>query len=216
MWKISNTVIKVPTTDTKIEVLFGSLFAQEGLRGIGMTRYFESELGAPVSEISLHGQFLQQFSKGETKGFDEQLKKQLGGVSSEDVKKTTGKTKSYPIGTTALIECKRDKYIVFAFAEADPKTCKASSDLNKWEIAMRELWTRARIESGGHPLNIPLIGSGLSGIGLPARELLNLIVLSAITETKLRKITQTIRIILHRDQFEEIDLRKTKKYWEDP
>jgi len=214
MWKISSAVIKVPTTDTKIEVLFGNLFAQEGLRGIGMTRYFESEIGTPVSEISLHGQFLQQFSKDRTKGFDEQLAEQLEGVPSEDVEKITGKTKPYPIGTTALIECKGDKYIVFAFAEADQKTCKASSDLNKMGIAMRGLWARARIEAGGHPLNIPLIGSGLSGIGLPARELLNLIILSVITETKLRKITQTVRIILHRDQFEGIDLRETKKYWE--
>lgn len=215
MWKTSSVVIKVATTDTKIEVLFGDLFAQEGLRGIGMTEYFESELGVPVSEISLHGQFLQQFSKGENKDFDEQLTKQLDGVPSKDVKKTTGKTKSYPIGTTALIECNGNKYIVFAFAEADPKTCKASSDFSKMEIAMRGLWKKARDEAGGHPLNIPLVGSGLSGVGLPARELLNLMILSAITETKLLKITRTIRIILHRDQFGEIDLRETKKYWED-
>jgi hypothetical protein len=54
--------------------------------------------------------------------------------------------------------------------------------------AMHKVWERARVESGGHPLNLPLVGSGLSGLGLPTRDLLNLIVLSAITETKASEV----------------------------
>ena len=64
-----------------------------------------------------------------------------------------------------------------------------------------ELWQRARNESGGHPLNLLLIGSGLSGLGLPTRDRLNLIVLSAITEAKSKEITQRIRIMPQRDRF---------------
>lgn len=63
-WKPSKIVVKVATTNTKIEVLFGDLFAQDGLRGFGVTEFFESELGSPVSEKSLHGLFLKRFFGG--------------------------------------------------------------------------------------------------------------------------------------------------------
>ena len=182
-----------------------------------MTEFFESEIGDPVSENSLHGLFLNKYFGGGIGGFDSQLNQQLKGVGSVNVgtKKTVGKTKAYPIGTTACVTVGKDKYILFALAEADRKTCKAASDAAKMWVAMHGLWQKARIEAGGHPLNIPLIGSGLSGIGLPSRELLNLIILSAITETKVTQITRRIRIILHLDQFEEINLRDVKKYWEE-
>lgn len=214
-WKPSKIVIKVATTNTKIEVLYGDLFAQTGLRGIGVTEFFESELGAPVSETSLHGLFLKKCFGGGAKDFDRQLKKELKDVTYEEVEKNEGKTKRFPIGTTAEICVNGDKYIIFALSEADPKTCKAKSDVTKMWVAMHHLWQRARIEAGGHPLNVPLIGSGLSGIGLPSRDLLNLIILSVVTETKANRITEVIRIVLHPDRFEEIDLRDVQKHWEE-
>ena len=125
------------------------------------------------------------------------------------------RNKKFPIGTTALIDVTGDRYIVFALAEADPQTCKADSDVTKMWVAMHCLWQRARIESGGHQLNVALIGSGLSGIGLPSRDLLNLIILSIITETKESRITEVVRIVLHPDRFEELDLRDVKTYWEE-
>jgi len=81
-------------------------------------------------------------------------------------------------------------------------------------VALHQLWQRARIELGGHSLNIPLVGSGLSGLGLPTRDLLNLIILSAITETKAKQVTHRIRIVLHRDRFDDLDLRDVKQHWE--
>jgi len=214
-WKPSSIVIKVATTNTRIEVLFGDLFAQSGLRGIGVTEFFESEMGTPVSETSVHGLFLKRCFGGGAKDFDKQLKDELKDVASEETQKIIGKRKKFPIGTTALINVDGDKYIVVAIAVTDEATCKARSDVTKMWVAMHGLWQRARIEAGGHPLNVPLIGSGLSGIGLPSRDLLNLLILSAITETKANRITEVIRIIFHPDRFEELDLRDVKKHWEE-
>jgi len=214
-WKPSRIVIKVATTNTKIEVLFGDLFAQNGLRGIGVTDFFESELGSPVSETSLHGLFLKKCFGGGATDFDRQIKEELKDITFEQVVKSDGKKKRFPIGTTAEINVDDEKYIVFALAATDPETCKAKSDVTKMWIALHSLWQRGRIEAGGHPLNVPLIGSGLSGIGLPSRDLLNLIILSAITETKSNRITEVIRIVLHPDRFEEIDLRDVKKHWKE-
>ena len=194
-------------------MLFGDLFALDGLRGIGVTEFFESELGTPVSETSLHGKFLKRCFDSETIDLDKQLEQELKDVVSVEVRKTAGKTKRFPIGTTATIRVGGDTYIFFALAKADSKTCKANSDVEKMWVAMRNLWRRTRIEAGGYAMNVPLIGSGLSGIGLASRDLLNLILLSAITETKSNRITERIRVVLHPDKFEEIDLREIKQHW---
>ena len=91
-WKPSSVVIKVATTDTNIEVLFGDLFAQEGLHVIGATQYFESELGDPVSKTSLLGIFLQKYFGGGMRDFDNQLERQLKTISSQHINnKSVGK-----------------------------------------------------------------------------------------------------------------------------
>ena len=214
VWKPSKIEIKVANTNTTIEVLFGDLFAQDGLRAIAASEYFDSKLGTPVSDKSLHGIFLKRCFGGQPESFDRQIAEQLHGVVSTDMDKVEGKTRAYPIGTSAIVTANQDRYLVFAFAKADPKTCKAYADVTTMWVALHQLWQRARIEAGGHPINLPLVGSGLSGLGLPTRDLLNLIVLSAITETKATQVTPRIRIILHRNRFEELDLRDVKEHWE--
>ncbi|MBI2811347.1 MAG: hypothetical protein HYX67_11025 [Candidatus Melainabacteria bacterium] len=219
VWKPSKIEIPIANCNTVIEVLFGDLFDQTGIRAIAVTEYFDSVIGTPVSDKSVHGLFLKKCFGGTPEAFDKQVDEQLKTFPYETENlKTQGKNKRYKIGTTALISVnnnkEEDRYLLFAFSTADPKTCKANSDVTKMWDALHELWQRARIETGGHDLNLPLVGSGLSGLGLPARDLLNLIILSAITETKSNAITQRIRIVLHRDRHsEELDLRDVRKYW---
>ena len=193
-------------------MLFGDLFEQNGIRAIAVNEFFDSKIGKPVSDKSLHGMFLQKCFGGHPEPFDKQVDEQLKEIIGDEVEKIDGKTKSFPIGTTAIINANQDRYLVFALSKTNPNTCKADSNVSMMWDALHELWQRTRIESGGHDLNLPLIGSGLSGLGLPTRDLLNLIILSAITETKAKEITQRIRVILHRDRFDDLDLRDLKKH----
>jgi hypothetical protein len=213
-WKPSRIEFKVPTCDTCIEILFGDLFAQDGIRAIAVNEFFDSELGKPVSDLSLHGTFLKRCFGGHPQAFDAQLATELANVEHSHVQKAEGKQECYPIGTTALIKVNSDKYIVFAFAKTIPATCKAYSNVEYMWRSLHDLWDRARIETGGYPMNLPLVGSGLSGLGLPTRDLLNLLLLSAITETKGSQITSKIRFVLHESRFKDVDLRDVKKYWE--
>src|SRR5208282_5346605 len=150
--------------------------------------FFDSKLGKPVSDKSVHGIFLQKCFGGYSEPFDKQVDAQLSGIEYDEVAKVEGKSKRYPIGTTALITVNEDRYVAFAFAKTDPDSCKAYADVTMMWVALNKLWQRVRIESGGHAVNLPLVGSGLSGLGLPIRDLLNLIILSAITETKSREV----------------------------
>lgn len=215
IWKPSKICISVDHTNTSIEILFGDLFRMDGIKIISVNNFFDSELGKPVSDKSLHGIFIKRSFGSHPQSFDAQLDLQLVNEPSTDVpQKRDGKTKSYEIGTTALIDVSGDSYILVALAESNPATCKASSDVTKMWLALHGAWQRARIEAGGHDINVALVGSGLAGLGLPTRDLLNLIILSAITETKAQEITRKIRIVLHRDRFEDLDLRDVKNHWE--
>jgi hypothetical protein len=215
VWKPSRIEIPIAHCNTIIEVIFGDLFKQDGIRAIAVNEFFDSKLGKPVSDKSIHGIFIQKCFGGHPEPFDKQVDEQLTKIESQEVEKIEGKSKCYPIGTTALLSVNQDRYLAFAFAKTDPKTCKASSDVTLMWVALHRLWQRVRIESGGYPVNLPLVGSGLSGIGLPTRTLLDLIILSAITETKEKEVTQRIRIVLHRDRFDAIDLRDIRRHWKE-
>jgi len=215
VWKPSKITIDVAHTNTCIIVLFGDLFEQDGIRAIAVNDFFDSKLGKPVSEKSLHGIFLNKCFGGYPEPFDKQVHGNLkDSAPSETAERDEGKSKRYPIGTTALLTAERDRYIAVALTQTNISTSKVSADVTMMWIALHKLWQRARIESGGAPLNVPLIGSGLSGLGLPTRDLLNLIILSAITETKEKLITNVIRIVLNRDRYDELDLRDVKQHWE--
>jgi hypothetical protein len=212
-WKIAKIDFKIPHTNTTIEVFFGDLFMQDGLKAIAVSEFFDSVIGTPVSSKTLHGILIEKHLQGNS--FDKIVDSQLSNITSNEVaEKREGKKRRYPIGTTAIIKTDGD-YIVFALANTDPLTCKAYCDVATMWTALKCLWEKGRIESGGNPINIPLVGSGQSGVGLPTHDLLNLIILSAITETNRERITGKIRVVLRDDVFEEIDLRDIKQYWKE-
>ncbi len=212
-WKPSRIELPVANCNTVIEVIFGDLFTQSGIRVIAVSEYFDSKLGKPVSDKSVHGMFLQKCFGGHPEPFDKQVDEQLKDITSCEVGKVEGKSRRYPIGSTVLITVNQDRYLAFASAKADPKTCKVYADVGMMWGALHALWQRARVESSGDAVNLPLVGSGLAGLGLPPRDLLNLIILSAITETKVKEVTQRIRIVLHRSRFDELDLSDIIKHW---
>jgi hypothetical protein len=215
VWKPSETTIKIAHSSTCLEIIFGDLFAQDGIRAIGVSEFFETKLGQPVSDKSLHGAFLKLHFSGYQDSIDRQIELQLANEPHTLVHdKVEGKPLCYHIGATALINANEDRYILFALSKTNHENCKVYSDVELMWRALHKLWQRARAECNGHPLNLPLVGSGLSGLNLPTRDLLNLVILSAITESKAHEITRTIRIVLRRDRFEDIDLREVKHYWE--
>jgi hypothetical protein len=211
-WKKSKIAFRIPNTNTTIEIVFDDLFKQEGLRVIPVNEFFDSEIGKPVSDKSLHGIFIENHLKGRT--FDGEIDSQLNKIISakEVPEKIDGKTKKYPIGTTVKVTTDAE-YLLFALAKTDPKTCKAYCNTTMMLQALEGLWQKTREESNGNPVNVPLVGSGQSGVGLPSRNLLDIIILSVIRTTQEQRVVPKIRIILYKDHFEELDLRSIKQYW---
>ncbi|MDA8118289.1 MAG: DUF6430 domain-containing protein [Actinomycetota bacterium] len=214
MWRPAQIVITAPLSNVSIEVVFGDIFAQEGVAAIPVNEFFDSEIGLPVSKKSLHGMFLQRCFAGHGEAFDRQVADKLGNIHPEVVSRREGKGERFPIGTSAALEVGRRRYLLFAFTRTDTGTCKASADVPQMFAALAGLWRTARTELGGDVLNVPLVGSGLSGVGLPTRDLLNMIILSFLDETRRQIVVHQLRVVLGWDRLPGVDLREVKRYWE--
>lgn len=214
IWRPARVVIAAPMSNVAVEIAFGDIFKQDGVVAIPVNEFFDSEVGLPVSAKSLHGVFLQRCFGGHADAFDRQLAAKLSGRDPDVVTRQQGKGQRFQIGTTAAIEAAGRRFLAFAFTHTDIATSKASADVPQMFAALAGLWKAARAELGGDALNVPLVGSGLSGVGLPARELLNIIILSFLDETKRQVIAHKLRIVLTWDRLSEVDLREVKRLWE--
>jgi len=208
----SSVAFSIAHTNTKIQIKFSDLFGESGVRCIAVNEFFDSELGLPVSENSLHGIFLSRCFGGHPDSFDKIVSDELVDTPSEKVDRKQGKETRYSIGTTVNVTVNSDHYLCFALCRTDITSLKAEADVPMLWQALEGLYSKARHSLGGDPLVLPLVGSGLSGIGLPARDLLDLIVLSIIAESKKKQIATLIKIILTSDLFYEVDLAEVKKY----
>lgn len=204
---------KINTSDTTLNIYYGDIFQSAEYIAVAVNEYFDSELGDPVSEKSLHGMVIKRYFGGHSESFDKSVSNNLLGCACEEVLRKRGNTKKYPIGTTAKITANDKKFLLFALCHTNIETFKASSDLATMVTALNGLFAKARNCTGGEALILPLVGSGISGIGLPATQILQLIVLAIIDETKRKQICKQIDLVIHESRFDEIDIETIKAQW---
>ena len=205
--------IRMQSIDTTINVEFGDLFEAEGGKAIAVNEFFDSQLGDPVARSSLHGQLIERKFQDHSEKFDELIVEELKNEHFEEVVRTGGKNRKYEIGTTAIIKVGAERFFLPALCETDIDTYKARCDVPTFLKALDGLWSAVRTRAGGEPVSVPLIGGGLSGIGLPPYRLLQMIILSIIIASKNGHIRSEIHIFIARGLMEEIDLDALESQW---
>jgi len=200
-------------TNTKIKIKFGDIFKENGHKVIPVNDFFDSKIGKPVSSKTLHGIFIEKVLGGHSEIFDKAIEKQLADQKYNVIKRTDGKEKRYNLGNTVVIDYEKSKYFCFALSKSD-NDCNANSTPTLMLEALDGLWKSIRIEGNGQDVNLPLIGDGLSRIGLPQSQLLQLILISLLNSVKEKDLSSTIKIILTEKVFEKIDLEIIKNNWE--
>lgn len=212
-YQIKSIQFRVGHSNTKLTVLFGDLFDREGFLAIPVNEYFDSMLGLPVAPTSLHGIVLNRFFAGHPASFDQLIASDLVETPRNLVERTGGKEEQFAIGTTASIRANSHKFLLFALCTTNLTTFKASASLPDLVCALEGLCAKARNVLGGEKLAIPLVGSGLSGIGLPANQLLQIILLVLVNETKKNQVALEIEVVIHPSRFDEVDLRSIEIFW---
>jgi len=206
--------IKSNGFDTRIVIKFGDIFREEGWRAIAVNDFFDSIVDDRfVSSKSLHGILLKRYWPGNTGDWNRQIEEQLTDTSCSPETRTGGKQNRYAIGATVEVRKDGNRFLCVALSHTDisnQETKACSSDLHQ---AVRGLLRKARSVCGDEPLSIPLLGSGLSRVGIKSNILVDLILTAIFEETKNNKVTSEIRIVLPKEKASEINLATLQKDW---
>ena len=186
---------RIPGSDSRLEIRFGDILEREGIVVIPANEFFDGELGDHVSVESLHGRFIKDVLGGVTQSFYELIAKDLANVepTQTNVQRPSGGQRvRYPIGTVARADVNEKRYLLAALAHTNVGTLKASATVQDLWICLDGVWRGIRDYSNGRPVSLPLIGSGLSGVGLPEANLIEVIAISFLKETKERKVADKV------------------------
>ena len=213
-WPRSRIELRIPASDSSIEVKFGDIFEDEGVVVIPVNEFFDGMLGDHVSETSLHGVFIKKILGGQAQSFFRLTEEALHSVTAEQVQRESGRDKRYPIGTVASVDINDKRYLLTALSRTNILTLKASATVHELWDCLMGTWREARISSNGNRILVPLIGSGLSGVGLPSKNLTEIILTSLLYCTKQQKIADNVTLVLHPRLKKEIDLEAIRRSWE--
>jgi hypothetical protein len=208
----NSIIIKLRNTNAIINVKFGDIFNENGNIAIAVNEYFDSEIGDLVSPESVHGYFIKGILGNKQELFDSAVDKSLKGISSIHHMRNFGKQEIYPIGTTAVLEFGEKRYLLFALAKTNEQY-EAYTTPSLLLEALNGMLIKARSECNGYPLNIPLVGTGLSRSGIPPKYIIELLLISILRVSKEAEITKEINIVIAKKLFDEIDLNEIVKRW---
>lgn len=212
-WPKNSIELQVPNSDSSIVIEFGDIFKHEGYIAIPVNEFFDSELGDHVSPNTLHGMFIRDILGGQSSAFNTLVSNALSGHSYTSEPRQTGRSNKYPIGTTASVDINSRRFLLFALAHTNLATLKASANIHDLWDALAGLWEGVRNYSNGHVVAVPLAGGGAAGVGLPPKNILDVIVMSYFYYTKKNKIAKQVKVILPVDLKDKIDLLSYSENW---
>lgn len=212
----SRIELKVNANRTKISIYFGDLFTQQGWKVIAVNEYFDHLVDdIHVARKSLHGKVLQLYWAGNSEQWYASIIKTLkeDSIHGSPEKRQNGNNPKFPIGTTATLKIQNDKFLFFVLSNTNPQNCEAKASFHSLCQAIQACLDKARSVCAGIPLNIPLIGAGLSRTGLSYYMLINIILSIVIECSQQNGITSQINIVLPKHLRQEIDLNIIKQSW---
>jgi hypothetical protein len=111
-------------TDTKVNIKFADVFKEDGWKAIAVNDFFDSAVNDyHVAKNSLHGQLISKFWPANTADWDQQIETSLKLIKFSEVARPSGKTKKYPIGTTAKCIQENNKFLCTVLSETNVDNC---------------------------------------------------------------------------------------------
>ena len=207
-------VIASNSFDTRITVTFGNFFDQDGVKAIAVNNFFDSIVDDHlVARKSLHGEVIERYWRGNSVQWQQQVYEDLGNERFEEMPRARGNSRRYDIGTTARATARDEEFLFVALGETNLDNNVTHATAASLIFSVRELLVKARSVCANRPLNLPLMGSGLSRVGVKNAVLVNLILTAIFEETKTRKVTGSIVLVLPVEKRAEVDLGEIQRNW---
>ncbi len=200
--------------NTKVTIMFGDIFTQTGWKAIGVNDFFDSVVDDDlVASKSLHGSVINTYWPNDRRGWQSKINASLKGSPHQNENRKRGNRKRYEIGTTAPVSIESQKFLFVALGNTDLITNVTTATAESLIQVIRKLLQKAREVCANDALYIPLMGSGLSRVGIKNSVLVDLIIVAIFEETKHSSITNNIIIILPSCLKSEINLGSFTRNW---
>ncbi|WP_282062150.1 macro domain-containing protein [Roseobacter litoralis] len=205
-----------PSNDTKIIVKFGDLFAETGWKAIGVNDFFDNIVDEDlVSSRSLHGFVLNNYWTENRRDWEKQISSSLRRSTGQIECRSKGNRTRYPIGTTARACTSTQKFLFVALGRTDAQSNVTTANAEMLICAVRGMVSEARAACSMEPLVIPLMGSGMSRVGVKSSVLVDLIITAVLEESRHGRVTGKIVIVLPEDKSNEVNLKNHVRNWSD-
>lgn len=199
---------KMYINGTDVKIFYGDIFNQDGIKVIAFNEFFDTQVDDRIISVSsLNGQYILHHSDGK-EYIDSVIKNEKhlheNVVQKKIIRKNGGKQVKYRLGTI----CPVKDYFLLALTHFDEND-RAFLTLEDYISCLMHMWTELDILYAGMPINITLLGSGITRFNngvVSEQELLRYIV-----ETfKISKVqfgnTSSLSIVLNDSVKEKINL----------
>ncbi len=208
--KKSNITLSL-TPKVKAKIYEGDLLAQNGIIVIPVNDYFDTIVDNKIiSENTLHGMFIKRFFGGDEQNLKSQITKKLSTVTPASVNTTRkhGNKKRYPLGTVVEVTKNGGVFYLVALTRFN-ENHRAEIKNIEYQQVLCSLFSYIHQFSQGRKVNLPLMGSGHSGVNLSKQKLLEFLLFSIAMNDNLTLIGG-IDIVLHTSNKDEINLTMTE------
>ncbi|MGJ8597147.1 macro domain-containing protein [Sulfitobacter sp.] len=200
--------------DTKIFVEFSDLLVRKGWKAIAVNDFFDSNVDEDlVSSRSLHGIIINKFWHDNREDWQKQIRSSLKSEQGTREGRSKGNNLRFPVGSTGFAVTGDNKFLFVALGKTDSSNNVTTASAETLICAVRGMLTKARAVCSYEPLSIPLMGSGLSRIGIKRSVLVDLIIAAVLEETRQGKVTGQITIVLPAHEEGDINLQNYARNW---
>jgi len=203
--------VKIKIDGSTIEICFGDLFKEDGLKVIPFNEYFDTVVDdVLVSKTSLHGTFISNYIH-DIPAFDAQVQtdKHMNSRKIQKIDKTrqSGKKIKYKLGSIY----KYGDFLLASFSHFDEEN-RAYLSTQDYVDFLLNLWDEIDICYAGKVVILPLLGSGITRFrkneSILEQDLLNLI-LWTLRVSKIKfKGASKVKIVLGHSMRDKISLFK--------
>lgn len=191
---------------TKIRIIKGDLFEQDGDIVVGITNSFDTEIPQIIEQKSLLGQTIARLYGNDWKRLDADLETALSAKPVIDTIEKPGKQSLYELGTVATVSNGPRRIFFSAYSEMSGNN-NASTKIEAVTKSLYMLWDEVGRRGNGQPVAIVPWGGGLSRISsvLPAQDSIRLIILTFMFASRRQKVSDELTMVVPEPFFKNLD-----------
>ena len=185
---------------------------------LGSNDTFDTSLSDDIIHAgSVQGQLLQRIFAGDSQDLDNQIAQSLTDIDAEqDLDKTFGKQKRYPIGTVAVVKKGSTRYFLPAVASMSAtKPPQTTASVDGVQKALTRAWETVGRAGQREQVHAPIVGSHLARVGLTRTWLIQMMILSFVAVTKKESGSSSLRIWVAENDASDVDLAALESWLHD-